>query len=335
MTFKVLHPGLLTTIQDLGRLGSQKYGVIVSGAMDSISLRIANILVGNPEGEAALEITLFGTTLQFEKDQLVAITGGDLQVTIDGEKAPMWRPIYVRKGSILKFNFAISGCRAYVAFAGGIEVPKSLGSKSTYLRAAIGGLDGRALQKGDQLTCGESQSEIAHAFIRQLEKSNQSFTWSIDYTQLLSFEKTQTIQVLHGSEFQRFNDISKQTFFSKPYSITMQADRMGYRLEGEPLSLSEQFDLLSEGVTYGTIQVPPSGQPIILMADRQTTGGYPKIGQVITVDLPRLSQMQPQSEILFKEVTLERAQSELIKNENILNIIKLSITLKAFKSISK
>lgn len=328
MSVKVIHPGLLTTIQDLGRVGSQKFGVIVSGAMDPFSLRIANLLVGNPEGEGALEITLFGTTLQFKSDQLVAITGGNLQPTIDGEKAPMWRPILIRKGSILKFKSAITGCRAYVAFAGGIEIPDVMGSKSTYLRAAIGGLKGRALQKGDEFTCGH-YSIIGKAFAWQLEKMDDHFSWSVNYKEFFSFKQRQTIRVLRGAEFERFDQSSKQTFFSIPYTLTTQADRMGYRLEGKPLSLAEKFELLSEGVTYGTIQVPSNGQPIILMADRQTTGGYPKIGQVISVDLPLLAQLQPKAEILFKEVPLEQAESELIEKEIFLNELAMGIRMKA------
>lgn len=328
MSIKVLHPGLLTTIQDLGRFGSQKFGVIVSGAMDPISLRIANLLVGNDEGEGALEITLLGTTLQFDTDELVAITGGDLQPTIDGETAPMWRPVLIRKGSVLQFKSAIKGCRSYVAFAGGIVVPEVMGSKSTYLRAAIGGLQGRALQKGDVLDSGDF-NPLSQAFVHQLEKMTSHFNWSVDYTEFLSFDKTQTIRVLHGAEFERFDIESQQAFFSKPYKLTTQADRMGYRLDGEPLSLSEKFELLSEGVTYGTIQVPSNGQPIILMVDRQTTGGYPKIGQVISVDLPCLAQMQPNSNIQFKKVSLEQAEVELIKQEQLLRKLAMGIQFKA------
>jgi antagonist of KipI len=330
MSIKVLHPGLLTTIQDLGRYGSQKFGVIVSGAMDPISLRIANLLVGNDEGEGALEITLFGTTLQFETDELVAITGGDLQPTIDGEKAPMWRPVLIRKGSILQFKSAMNGCRAYVAFAGGIVVPEVMGSKSTYLRAAIGGLQGRALQKGDVFECGDFNS-LSRAFVHQLERMTTHFKWSVNYTEFMTFNKTQTIRVLHGAEFERFDLASQQAFFSKRYRLTTQADRMGYRLEGESLSLSEKFELLSEGVTYGTIQVPSNGQPIILMVDRQTTGGYPKIGQVISTDLPCLAQMQPNANIQFKEVSLEQAELELIKQEQMLRKISMSIHFNALQ----
>lgn len=329
MSVKVIHPGLLTTIQDLGRFGSQKFGVIVSGAMDSISLRIANLLVGNPEGEGALEITLFGTTLQFESDQLVAITGGNLQPTINGKKAPMWRPILIRKGSILKFRSAITGCRAYVAFAGGVKIPEVMGSKSTYLRAAIGGLNGRALQKGDEFTYGY-KSKIAMSFVQQLEKLSSHFSWSVNYSEFLSFEQTQTIRVLRGSEYERFDQNSQQAFISESYTLTTQADRMGYRLEGKPLCLADKFELLSEGVTYGTIQVPSNGQPIILMVDRQTTGGYPKIGQVISVDLPLLAQLQSKAEICFKEIPLEQAEQELIKREKILNELAMGIRMKAF-----
>ncbi len=313
MSVKVLHPGLMTTIQDLGRFGSQKFGVLVSGAMDATSLKIANLLVGNNEGEGALEVTLFGLTLQFESDQLIAITGGDLQPTIDGEKVPLWRPILIRKGSILQFKSAIKGCRAYLAFAGGIDIPEIMGSKSTYLRAAIGGFQGRALQKGDVFTCG-TPNTISQSFVHQLEKMNAHFTWSVNYSEFLSLNKIQTIRVVQGSEYKRFDSASLQKFFSNPYTLTTQAD-----------------ELLSEGVTYGTIQVPSNGQPIILMVDRQTAGGYPKIGQVISADLPRLAQLQPNSTIQFKEVSLEQAETELIKQERMLRKLAMGIRMKALK----
>ena len=161
------------------------------------------------------------------------------------------------------------------------------------------------------------------------EKQKQAFTWSIDFTQLHSFENKRTIRVMHGSEFHRFSVKSREIFYSTPYQITTKSDRMGYRLEGEPLELSDRFDLLSEGVTYGTIQVPTSGQPIILMADRQTTGGYPKIGQVISADFPGLAQMQPNAEIRFIEASLEQAETALFKQEKKIANIALGIRLKA------
>ncbi|KXH81673.1 biotin-dependent carboxyltransferase family protein [Sporosarcina sp. HYO08] len=323
MTVQVLHPGLLTTIQDLGRFGSQQYGVIASGAMDPYSLRIANLLVGNEQGEGALEVTLMGTSLAFQQDRLIAITGGDLRATIDGERAPMWRPIVVREGSVLTFDYAVHGCRAYVAFAGGIDIPKVMGSKSTYMRAGIGGFNGRALQKGDIFHCGEMGAR-SQSLVCELK---DPLSWSVNYHTLLNVEQTQTIRVLKGTEFDRFEKKSQQALFTESYTLTTNSDRMGSRLEGAALSLREEFELLSEGVTYGTIQVPPNGQPIILMADRQTTGGYPKIGQVMTADLPSLAQLRPGGAIQFKEVSLEEAEKAFIRNERIIQEIKMAIQL--------
>ncbi|GGA26339.1 biotin-dependent carboxyltransferase family protein [Psychrobacillus lasiicapitis] len=327
MSIKVLHPGLLTTVQDIGRYGSQKYGVIVSGAMDSYSLRLSNILVGNKENEAALEITIYGTTLQLEEDTLIAITGGDFLATIDGKIVPLWRPVLVKKNAILKFHSAIKGSRAYIAFAGGIDIPQMMGSKSTYIRANIGGFEGRALQKGDKLNIGV-KSTLSEALLKQLDDKN--VPWSVNFNELINFRQEPIIRVLKGTEFDRFDKESRQTFFQQPYTLTVQSDRMGYRIEGPPLSLSEKFELLSEGVTFGTIQIPPSGQPIILMADRQTTGGYPKFGQVITADLPSLAQLQPGMTIRFKEVTLKEAETALLQNEQFINNVKTAIQYKLF-----
>ncbi|MED3563093.1 biotin-dependent carboxyltransferase family protein [Bacillus xiapuensis] len=327
MTVKVLQPGLLTTIQDLGRYGSQKFGVIVSGAMDSYSLRAANLLVGNKENEGTLEITLFGTSLLFEEDRVIAITGGDLQAVIDGKKAATWRPILVRKGSVLQFKSAIHGCRAYVAFAGGIAVPEVMGSKSTYLRAGIGGFKGRALKKEDIIEFDE-MNKLSQSIFTKLENLKSNPTWSVNYTKLVNLQQSQTIHVIRGSEFDRFDEKSRKSLFQEPFKLTTQADRMGYRIEGPQLSLEKKFELLSEGVTFGTIQVPPSGNPIVLMADRQTTGGYPKIGQIMTADLPSMAQLQPNAVIHFKEISHEDAEKELLVKEKILEEIKEGIRFK-------
>ena len=327
MGVKVLQPGMLATIQDLGRYGLQKFGVIVGGAMDSISLRIANLLVGNAEGEGAVEVTIFGTSLLFESDELIAITGGNLQPTIEGKKIPMWQPILIRKGSVLKFNAAISGSRAYVSFGGGIQIPEVMGSKSTYIRAGIGGFQGRKLQKNDVFECAK-RTEAGEDLFHQLQKKTSYLSWSVHYTPFVTFKKIQTIRIIRGSEYERFDEESLKKFFSTPYTITTHADRMGYRLEGQGIQLKEPFELLSEGVTFGTIQVPSNGQPIILMADRQTTGGYPKIGQVISADLPSLAQMQANGQVYFKEVTLEEAQWALIHQEKEMNELAFGLRLK-------
>jgi len=327
MTIEIKNPGLLTTIQDIGRYGYQKYGVIVSGAMDSLSLRIANLLVGNDEHEATLEITLYGTTIKFNQDHLIAITGGNLQPTLDNEPIFMWRPIFVRKGSILKFNGAKSGCRAYVSIAGGFLIPTQLGSKSTYLKAHIGGFKGRALKKGDTIKCG-NRSDTAQTLIERMPNAKHYFPWSVIYHAWFSFYKTETIRILKGSEYERFDEASKQKLVNNPYTISPQADRMGYQLKGEKLCLTKHFELLSEAVTYGTIQVPADGMPIILMADRQTTGGYPKIAQVISADLPKLAQMQPHQKIIFKIVSQKKAERELLIQEEKLKQLTIGIQTK-------
>ncbi len=327
MSIQVLRPGLMTTIQDLGRYGFQKFGVLVGGAMDQHSLRIANLLVGNKEGEGALEVNLFGTTLQFNEDTLIAITGGDLQASIDGIKAPTWRPLLIRSGEVLTFTSAIKGCRAYIAFAGGIQVPEVMGSKSTYIRAQIGGFYGKALQKGDRFECG-MMNERNEAIFSQLQKCSGHVAWSVNGHPFVNMNQARTIRVLRGTEYEYFDKDSQQTLFQETYEITSQADRMGYRLEGPPLTLNEPLELLSEGVTYGTIQIPPNGKPIILMADRQTTGGYPKIGQVISTDLAHLAQFQPLDEIKFKEVSMEEAEYAFINNEKAIHKIRLSLQLK-------
>lgn len=324
MSIKVLHPGLLTTIQDLGRYGGQKFGIIVSGAMDPISTRIANLLVGNNANEGTLEITMFGTSLQFEEDHLVAITGAHLHPTIDGEPAPMWRPVLIRSGSILQFSSGSLGARAYIAFAGGLVVPEVLGSKSTYLKANMGGYEGRPLQKGDLLTCGETNA-ISESFLSQLRNLSTHFTWSVNYMLFLHFDKTKTVRILKGSEYERFDACSKKNLVNKRHTLTNKSDRMGIQLEGATLKLSETFELLSEGVTYGTIQVPSSGNPIILMADRQTTGGYPKIGQVITADLPKIGQSLPSNQLKFEIVSIKEAEQALIKQEEMLHHLSTSI----------
>ncbi|ARD49067.1 biotin-dependent carboxyltransferase family protein [Sporosarcina sp. P33] len=330
MSVNVLNPGLLTTVQDIGRTGSQKFGVLVSGAMDSYSMRIANLLVGNDEREGVLEITLFGTSLQFEEDTLIAITGGDLQTTVDGITVPNWRPLVVKKGSVLKFGFAIEGCRAYLAIAGGIDIPVVMGSKSTYLVAGIGGFNGRALQQNDKLSFGDL-TESNERVWTSIEKLSGTADWAVPYHPFISLESVQTIRIIKGTEYERFNDTSKKRLVTQPYVVTPQSNRMGLRLEGSELALTEKLELLSEGVTFGTVQIPPNGKPIILMADRQTAGGYPKIAQVITADLGSLSQVKPNSKLHFQLITHAEAERELIAKEELINQIKIGIRYKFSK----
>jgi antagonist of KipI len=332
MSIKVIKPGLLTTVQDLGRYGLQKHGVIVSGAMDPFALRVANVLVGNDEGEAALEITMIGPKLKFSEDSLISICGGNLSPAINGEEIPEWRPILVKKGSLLSFGTVEFGCRAYLAVAGGFAVPNVMNSKSTYLRAGIGGFEGRALKDGDVLPV-QPPSDSHLQRIRSLcEKAgSNSFAvsdWSVSKYAMPNYHKNPVIRVIRGGEFHWFKEESREKFYKEEFLVTPQSDRMGYRLSGSKLQLNKPQELISEAVTAGTIQVPSEGDPIVLMADRQTTGGYPKIAQVATVDLPVLAQVKPGEKVRFQEIKLEEAQTLLRLREQEIQLLKQGITLK-------
>lgn len=328
MSFRVIKPGLLTTIQDLGRWGFQQHGVIVSGAMDSYSLRIANWLVGNQEDEAVLEITLIGPTLRIEEDCLLAITGGHLSPTIDGKPVPMWRPVYVQKGRILEFGQCQSGCRSYLAVAGGYIIPEVMNSKSTYLRGEIGGYKGRALQVNDVIACYKPSSLSTHWSKNTTIEPFTTTNWSVHYQDFISFQENPIIRVIKGSQYDHFTDSSKNELIEQSFFITNQSDRMGYRLSGPNMKLQKQRSLLSEAVSNGSIQVPPDGNPIILLADHQTTGGYPKIAQMISVDLPLIGQVKPGEAIHFSLITLEKAEHLYLQKEQQLKELKIAISLK-------
>jgi antagonist of KipI len=331
MSIRVIRPGLLTTIQDLGRHGFQNQGVVVSGAMDPFSLRIANLLVGNDEAEGTLEITMIGPKLQFEEDSLIAICGGNLSPDIDGKRIPAWRPVLIKKGCVLSFGSAKSGCRAYLAVAGGFDIPIIMGSRSTYLRAGFGGFHGRSLKKGDILQT-RPPSDLSIGKTRFLYKKLGSnpyavSKWSVG-SNIRPVYNNPLIRVTKGGEFDWFTESGKEQFFSNEFQVTSQSDRMGYRLLGPQLELSKPQELISEAVTVGTVQVPSDGNPIVLMADRQTTGGYPKIAQVVTVDLPVLAQVKPGEKIRFKEVSLEDAQKLLRLREQKIQLFKQGVYLK-------
>lgn len=322
MSLRVIKPGLLTTIQDLGRKGFQKHGVIVSGAMDTYSLRIANLLVGNQEGEAALEVTLMGPTFKVEEDCVIAITGGDLSPTIDDRTVPMWRPVYVKKGAILRFGRCKSGCRAYLSVAGGYAISEVLGSKSTYLRGQMGGYKGRALQVDDVVLFNGHSTMIKHKWT----ESFLAAKWFVHAKEFLP-SRIPVIRFLAGSQYEYFTNSSKLQFVRSLFKVSSQSDRMGYRISGPALELQHKRDILSEAVSNGSIQVPPDGNPIILLADRQTTGGYPKIAQVITTDLSLIGQLKPGESIQFSQVTLKEAEQLYIQKEQKLKQLKVALSL--------
>ena len=317
----ILKAGLQTTVQDIGRHGYQQYGVTVSGAMDHISSRVANILTGNSEDAPLLEITWSGPEIRFEEDSLISLCGGDLSPAINGQPISGWRPILVEKGDLLSFGKCVRGLRAYLAVAGGLKVPKVMDSHSTYLKAGIGGYHGRALKKGDQLD-GNSPSPFIETLIKQPARK---LNWTAAGFAPSIFRPAATFRIIPGKQADLFNDQSLWNFYHSPYKITLDSDRMGYRLHGNQLLLKKDTEILSEGVTFGSIQVPLNGQPIILMADRQTTGGYPRIGEVASADLPALAQVPPNTDIRFQEITLEEAQSSFISQEKSIGLLKEAV----------
>lgn len=322
---KVVEPGLLSSIQDNGRRGHQESGMIISGVMDTFSLRIANYLVGNPEDEAVLEITLTGPTIEFQEDQLIAICGADFSATINDKPAPLWRPVAVKKGSTLHMKFSKVGCRGVIAVGGGFNVPEVLGSKSTYLRAEIGGYEGRSLEKEDVIEVGERSLSTQRIFESIL---NNPVDWSVSSAYTSDVYSRSVMRVIPGKQYQDFTEESRTSFLGQDYKISKKSDRMGFRLDGEDLACRLNGDMLSEGVAFGTIQVPADGQPIILLADRQTLGGYPKIGQIASVDLPALIQKKPGESISFEEISIQEAQVLFKKREREWQELKRMITMK-------
>ena len=325
----VLTPGFLPTIQDLGRYGYQKYGVIVSGVMDAYSMRLANILVGNAENEAVIELTMMGPSLSLSKGSLISIAGANLSPTIDGIEVPMLRPIYIREACILKFGQCSSGCRCYVAAAGGFDIPIFMESKSTYLRAKIGGKDGRALKKDDVLTLG-AMGELSMNIAKKLEleaNGKDSFVFSRWHPSNIRKQssETVTIRVFEDRQFDNVSNKSIKEFFNSSFSIDSKSDRMGYRLNGPKIELKDKIEMISEEVSFGTIQVPPDGNPIILLADRATAGGYPKIAHVASYDLSKLVQLKPGDSVKFKKIILREAEVLYLKRERYLAELKKSV----------
>lgn len=299
MEITVARSGMLTTVQDLGRRGHRAAGVPLSGAMDAFALRVANLLVGNPEDAAGLECSLVGPELVFAADTLIAVTGATFD-TISG-----WRPVMVRAGQRLKLGPARRGCRGYIAIAGGIEVPVILGSRSTYLRGGFGGLEGRALRDGDRISVPGATRRVADH-------------WRIDERILPAYSADPIVRVVRGAQADEFGGVLIGTEFK----ILQQSDRMGVRLGGPRLvRIGGQDDLVSSAVAPGTVQIPPDGQPIILMADAQTIGGYPKAAHVISVDLPLVAQVRPGDRLKFAEVSLHEAQDLAHAREHVLAML--------------
>jgi antagonist of KipI len=328
MTLRVEAPGLLTTVQDAGRRGHQREGVPEGGAMDPFALRVANLLVGNREGDAALEITLTGPMLHFESGTLVALAGAELGATVAGQELSPWRAVWIPAGSTLSFRGPGTGCRVYLAVAGGLAVPEVLGSRSTFVRARLGGLEGRALRAGDVLPRGAPSplsGRIAAAL--SADGSLAVARWGVGLSLRPGYSDHAVVRLLPGSHAQALSADSREELFRAEFHVSPHSDRTGYRLEGPGLEYAVAPRLLSEAVTFGTVQLPPDGTPIVLMADRQTTGGYPRIGEVASVDLPLLAQLRPGDRVRFRPCSLAEAQTRYLSRESGIAQLRQAISL--------
>ena len=314
MSITILNPGLLTTVQDFGRIGYQQFGVPVSGVVDPRAMSIANILVDNPEDEAVLECTMLGPRIRFNAPNAIAITGGDLGPTIDNQPIPNYAAIRVEAGQVLRFAGLRSGCRAYIAFAGGLDIAPVMGSRSTYMKAKIGGVEGRKLQKDDVIKFRKPNPDLRGLNIRHI---SPEFVPRLEYK----------LRVVLGPQDDMFTEHGIETFLSESYVVTPEFDRMGCRLDGEIIEhKGESGDIISDGIAFGAIQVPTAGKPIIMLSDRQTTGGYTKIANVISADFRILAQLKAGDRVRFAQVSVAAAQDALLTQRAALKTLRTAVS---------
>jgi biotin-dependent carboxylase-like uncharacterized protein len=302
-TIDVVDGGMLTTIQDLGRYGYQRYGVPTSGAMDLFSLRAANRLVGNPDEAACLEMTLVGPRLRFVAPATIAVTGADLAARLDGAALPTWQSVLVEPGAELWFAGPQNGIRAYLAVAGAVDVPPVLGSRSTYTRSKLGGLEGRKLQAGDSLHIPGGRPILLGGTLHLPAAHRPAYGHAL------------ALRVVLGPQDDRFTAAGIETFLSSTYTATPQSDRMGYRMNGPRIEHLRGPDIISDGTPFGAVQVAGDGVPIVLLADRGTAGGYTKIATVIGPDIPKLAQAAPGDAVTFESVGLDEAYAAVREQE--------------------
>ena len=319
MAATVVRAGFLTSVQDLGRTGFRQFGVTTGGALDSFALRVANLLVGNDEAAAGLEITFGGLQLHFQEERIVAWCGGEFDVRVGQTALPAGHAALVHAGDELKFGRPEIGCRAWLAISGGINAPSVLGSRSTDLRANFGGFDGRALRDGDILPLLQKP--------RSTPTATGISSWSAPHDWVSPAKRKPILHFLCGVDWARFNDVMIQRFMTESFAVSADSDRMGVRLDDPELKREDDVDLISEAVAPGTIQVPPSGKPILLLGDCQTIGGYPKIAHVIRVDLGIASQLRAGDRVRFSEISLADAHHLLLERERELERFRIGLSL--------
>lgn len=311
MSVTIENGGFLTTVQDMGRIGFQEFGIPVSGVMDKKAAKIANILVGNPMESAVLEATIIGPQIRFNTDNTIAITGGSFEPHINGKRIPEYQAVSAKKGDVLSFLGNKTGCRCYIAFAGSLDIPIVMGSKSTYLKAKLGGFEGRKLKNRDILKFTAPNANLPNLKLRWC--SGEQYPNEIE------------VRVIMGPQDNAFTKKGTETFLNSVFDVSNECDRMGYRLEGPAIEHKEDGNIISDGIAFGAIQVPSQGNPIIMMSDRQSIGGYTKIANVISVDLPKVAQAKMGNKIRFKAVDIREAQDLYIKEIEALKRIESKI----------
>ncbi len=336
MSIRVLSPGWLTSVQDAGRTGYASIGAGRAGAMDDPALRLANALVGNAGNTAALEITLRGPRLRFDSDALIALTGAAIEAHCGTQVVPAWRPLSIGAGVELELGDMRRGTRAYLAVAGGIEIAPVLGSRSTDINASLGPFHGRGLVAGDELPLADTGPEAILRLRRALRATSPGHAgespgvvaanWSLDPQPWFDLRGDLPVALVRGSHLDRLDAASRHALFAGAFRVGNESNRVGYRLEGAKLHLAAPLELISEGVVPGTVQLPPNGNPIVLMAEAPTTGGYPRIAHVASVDLPRLAQRRPGEHVRFVETSLAEAQSRYLRRERALAVLVHSIS---------
>lgn len=325
MNLTAIRAGFLTSVQDLGRPGFREYGVSLGGALDRHALRVANLLVGNDESAAGLEITLGGLRLRFGDDRIVGWCGGEFKVRIGTASVDAGHPALVRAGEEFSIESSSLGCRAWLAISGGVDVPLVLGSCGADLRAGFGGFNGRPLRDGEEVRLGDNPTR-AKVLIDNL-RVERIGRWKPPHDWSNPARRVPTLRHIRGSDSDRFAETAHQLFSGESFSVSADSDRMGIRLGGPMLERKEDVDLLSEAVAPGTVQVPPNGKPILLLNDCQTIGGYPKIAHVITVDLPVATQLCPGDRVRFFEISIGEAHALLLERERNLEQFRRGLEL--------
>lgn len=312
MSLRIRKPGILTTVQDLGRFGTRRLGVNANGPMDLAAVRAINISLGNDENDAVLEMHFPASEIEFDRDTAFCIGGADFGATLDSQPIENWCSATALKSQVLKFTKNISGNRAYLAVRGGLQIEKWLESSSTNILAGVGGHKGRALVAGDVVECSESTIRSSIRIGRSLVRRYSRFP---------------TLRVVPSGEFELLTSLSECAFQNEMFTLTNDCNRMGFRLKGEPLHLLHPKELVSSATSFGTIQLLPEGQMIVLMADHQTAGGYPRIANIISADLPVAGQLGPGDKVSFKVVSVKEAEEAQLRFERDLRFFRVGINL--------